>query len=113
MVTNGPSDPDELPPAGAEGARPGDVDAGTGEQEPVAGPPSTPPTPTKYGTEIGQVPPVRPNDPITPFLRPPGPRPRRREWPVLIVALVVSGLVLAVCCIAGFALYASYGTQLN
>ena len=42
-----------------------------------------------------------------PFIAPPVPRKRRSDWPVLVFALVIAGVALAVCCIAGFALYAS------
>jgi hypothetical protein len=48
-----------------------------------------------------------PPDPIMPFIAPPGQRKRRRDWPVLVFALVIAALALATCCIAGFALYAS------
>ncbi len=46
-----------------------------------------------------------PPDPVMPFIAPP--RKRRRDWPVLVFALVIAVLALAVCCAAGFALYAS------
>ncbi len=48
-----------------------------------------------------------PPDPIMPFIRSPKPRKRRSDWPVLVFALAIAALALAVCCIAGFALYAS------
>lgn len=64
---------------------------------------------TRFATRNGQVPPVRPPDPITPFIRPPGPRRRRREWPILIAVMIVAGLVMAACCIAGFGIFTSYG----
>jgi hypothetical protein len=49
----------------------------------------------------------RPPDPVVPFVAPPVSRRRRSDWPVLVVALVISSIVLAGCCIAGYALYAS------
>jgi hypothetical protein len=52
---------------------------------------------------------VHPPDPVVPFVAPPVSRRRRSDWPVLVVALVVSSLVLAGCCIAGYVLYASKG----
>jgi hypothetical protein len=52
---------------------------------------------------------LRPPDPVAPFVAPPVSRRRRSDWPVLVVALVISSLILAGCCIAGFALYASKG----
>jgi hypothetical protein len=48
-----------------------------------------------------------PPDPIMPFIAPPVPRKRRRDWPVLVFAIVIALLALATCCIAGFALYSS------
>jgi hypothetical protein len=56
--------------------------------------------------------PARPPDPVSPFVAPPVNRRRRSEWPVLVVALVISSLVLAACCIAGYMLYASKGSPL-
>lgn len=80
------------------------------DEEPVAhfdGPHQ--PKPQRYSTGRGQVPPTRPLDPILPYIAPPVPRRRRSDWPVLVFALIVSGLVMAGCCIAGFALYSGYG----
>jgi hypothetical protein len=56
------------------------------------------------------VPPTnRPPDPIMPFIAPPVPRRRRSEWPVLVAALIIAGVVMAACCIAGFGLYSTKG----
>jgi hypothetical protein len=52
-----------------------------------------------------RVPPMRPPE----FVAPPVNRRRRSDWVVLLFALIVSGLVMAVCCIAGFALYTTKG----
>lgn len=54
-------------------------------------------------------PPAYPPDPILPFIAPPVPRRRRSDWPVLVLALIVSAVLLAACCIAGYALYTSKG----
>jgi len=80
------------------------------DEEPVAhfeGPHQ--PKPQRYSTGRGQVPPAHPLDPILPYIAPPVRRRRRSDWPVLLLALIVSGLVMAGCCIAGFALYSGYG----
>ena len=53
--------------------------------------------------------PMRPPDAINPYLVGPVRRRRRSDWPVLVFALVVSGLIMAGCCIAGFALYVNNG----
>jgi hypothetical protein len=50
-------------------------------------------------------PPMRPPQ----FVAPPVNRRRRSDWPVLLVVLIVVGLVMAGCCIAGFALYSAKG----
>jgi hypothetical protein len=61
----------------------------------------------KYRVDTG---PMRhPSDPILPFIAPPVGRPRPRDWPVLVAVLVIAGLVMAGCCIAGFALYSARG----
>lgn len=52
---------------------------------------------------------LHPPDPVVPFVAPPVSRRRRSDWPVLVVALVISSLVLAGCCVAGYVLYASKG----
>ena len=56
--------------------------------------------------------PSRPPDPVVPFVAPPVHRRRRSDWPVLVIALVISSVVLASCCIAGYMLYASKGSPL-
>jgi hypothetical protein len=38
----------------------------------------------------------------------PKPRRRRSDWPVLVFALVVAATVMTFCCLAGFALFASW-----
>lgn len=55
-----------------------------------------------------QIPPAVPLDPILPYISPPVPRRRKSDWPVLVIALIVSALVMMTCCIAGFALYNGY-----
>lgn len=67
------------------------------------------PKPQRYSAARGQVPPSRPLDPILPYIAPPVPRRRRSDWPVLVLALIVSALIMAGCCVAGFALYTGYG----
>jgi hypothetical protein len=71
-------------------------------------------TPQTYRTGRYQVsrvpPPTQPPDPILPFIAPPVARKRRSDWPVLLVALIISAIVLAACCIAGYVLYLSNGT---
>jgi len=68
-------------------------------------------TPQTYRTGRYRVsripPPTQPPDPILPFIAPPVARRRRSDWPVLVVALIISAIVLAACCIAGYVLYAS------
>jgi hypothetical protein len=46
---------------------------------------------------------------VIPFIAPPVSRRPRSDWPVLVVALVVAAIVLAACCIAGYALFAARG----
>jgi hypothetical protein len=65
--------------------------------------------PSRYSTGIGQRQPTKPLDPIRPYLAPPVPRRRRADWQVMIFAMVVAGLVMVGCCVAGFALYSAYG----
>jgi disulfide bond formation protein DsbB len=57
----------------------------------------------------GEVPPTRPLDPIRPYIAPRTGRRRRSDWPVLVFALIVWCLIMAGCCIAGFAIYTAYG----
>jgi len=68
--------------------------------------------PSRYHPAFGQIPPSVPMDPILPYIAPPVPRRRRSDWPVLLVAMIISALVMAGCCIAGFALYSGYGGTL-
>jgi hypothetical protein len=74
-------------------------------------------TPQTYRTGRYQVsrvpPPTQPPDPILPFIAPPVSRRRRSDWPVLLVALIISAIVLAVCCIAGYVLYLSNGSPFS
>ena len=58
---------------------------------------------------MGEVPPTRPLDPIRPYIAPRTGRRRRSDWPVLLFALIVSSLIMAGCCIVGFAIYTAYG----
>jgi hypothetical protein len=57
--------------------------------------------------------PTHPPDPILPYIAPPVSRRRRSDWPVLVVALIVSAVLLAVCCAAGYALYLTKGSPLG
>ncbi len=93
MVTDGSPPPEEPPKESLE--EPEEPPADTGEPHRVTTP---------------ALPPKRPPDPIGPFLRPPGPRRRSRDWPVLVFALIVSVLVMAGCCIAGLAVYTGFAT---
>ena len=68
--------------------------------------------PSRYHPAYGEIPPSVPLDPILPYVAPPVPRRRRSDWPVLVVAMIISALVMAGCCIAGFALYTGYGSAL-
>jgi hypothetical protein len=69
-----------------------------------------PPPPRVTGFyRIDTGPPKHPSDPILPFVAPRTSRRRRSDWPVLVVALFIAAIVLATCCIAGFALYSSKG----
>jgi hypothetical protein len=52
----------------------------------------------------GQVPPFRPPDPVGGFIGPSIP-PRRTEWVLLWLALILSILVMVGICLAGFAAY--------
>lgn len=65
--------------------------------------------PQRYATGIGQRQPTRPLDPIRPYMAPPVARRRRADWSVMVFAMVVTGLVMIGCCVAGFALYSAYG----
>jgi hypothetical protein len=57
--------------------------------------------PPTFATGHGQVPPVRPPDPIQPFIPTSIPR-RRADWPVLVVVMIAAMLVLLGCCLAGY-----------
>jgi hypothetical protein len=50
-----------------------------------------------------------PREAFRPYVAPPVTRRRRSDWPVLVFALVVSTIVMAGFCIAGFALYVQRG----
>jgi hypothetical protein len=56
-----------------------------------------------------RTPPMRPPQAIHPYVAPPVSRGRRHDWVVLMVALIISGLIMAGCCAAGFALYVRNG----
>jgi hypothetical protein len=64
--------------------------------------------PQRYATGIGQRQPTRPLDPIQPYMPPPVARRRRSDWPVMIFVMVIAGLIMVGCCLAGFALYTAY-----
>lgn len=55
------------------------------------------------------VPPMRPPEALNAYVAPRTKRRRRSDVPVLIIALVVAGLIMAGCCIAGFAVYSTKG----
>jgi hypothetical protein len=57
-----------------------------------------------------RVAPMRPPEALNAYVAPRVSRRRRADWPVLIIALVVAGLVMAGCCVAGFALYSTKGS---
>jgi acyl dehydratase len=54
--------------------------------------------------------PVRPPEALHAYVAPRVKRRRRSDWPVLLIALIVAALVMAGCCIAGFALYTTKGS---
>jgi hypothetical protein len=56
-----------------------------------------------------RVAPMRPPEALHSYVAPRTSRRRRADWPVLVIALVVAGLVMAGCCVAGFALYSTKG----
>ena len=53
-----------------------------------------------------------PREAFRPYVAPPVTRRRRSDWPVLVFALIVATLVMAGCCLAGFAVYVQNGTKL-
>jgi hypothetical protein len=65
--------------------------------------------PNRYARGIGQDEPTRPCDPIVPYLAPPVARRRRSDWMIMVFALTVSFAVMIAVCLAGFALFKSYG----
>jgi hypothetical protein len=48
--------------------------------------------------------PPGPPEELNRYIAPRSPWRRRRDWPALVIALVVSAIVFVGCCIAGFAL---------
>lgn len=89
-----------------DGGMPGDEAGGDGVAFAYRGEEVPPPPDRAVGWYHFDAPRVNhPPDPVTPFIAPP--RKRRRDWPVLVFALVIAALALAVCCLAGFALFAS------
>lgn len=52
-----------------------------------------------------------PPDPIRPFLGKPLPWRRARDWGTLILAMIITAILLAACCAAGFAFYATRGAN--
>lgn len=67
------------------------------------------PGPVGYTAGRGQVPPARSHEAFKPYVAPRVTRRRRSDWPVLVFALIVATLVMAACCIAGFAVYVKHG----
>jgi hypothetical protein len=65
--------------------------------------------PNRYARGIGQDEPTRPCDPIVPYLAPPVARRRRSDWMIMVFALTVSFAVMIAVCVAGFALFKSFG----
>jgi hypothetical protein len=53
--------------------------------------------------------PMAPPEALNAYVAPRVPRRRRKDWPVLMLALVISALVFVGCCIAGFAMYSTKG----
>jgi hypothetical protein len=114
MTTQGPQ---EEPPSDAPGAASGEegsTEVFSSDEGPAVGGVAhayrgegVPPPPTAArGRYRFDAPPLNhPPDPILPFIAPPVPRRRRSDWPVLVIALIIAALVMAGCCIAGFALY--------
>ena len=56
-----------------------------------------------------RVAPIRPPETLHAYVAPRVSRRRRSDWPILLIALIVAGLVMAGCCVAGFALYTTKG----
>jgi hypothetical protein len=52
-----------------------------------------------------------PREAYRPYVAPPVTRRRRSDWPVLVFALVVATIVMAGCCLAGFAVYVQHGVK--
>jgi hypothetical protein len=52
-----------------------------------------------------------PREAFRPYVAPPVTRRRRSDWPVLVFALIVATIVMAGCCLAGFAVYAQNGAK--
>jgi hypothetical protein len=65
--------------------------------------------PQRYNRGHSKVHPTTPLDPITPYMAGPVPRRRKSDWPILLFAMVVAATVMATCCIAGFAIFRTYG----
>lgn len=114
--------PEESPADGVDPDNADPDDADPADPPPTPKPPRFSPTaafedpyrikPSRHQPAFGQIPPSVPQDPILPYIAPPVPRRRRSDWPVLVVAMIISALVMAGCCIAGFALYSGYGGTL-
>jgi len=75
---------------------------GVGPGSPLVGPGG-------YVAGRGQVPPARTHEAFKPYVAPRVTRRRRSDWPILVFALIVATLVMAACCIAGFAVYVNRG----
>ena len=117
MGTQGSSPPDEPPEDSSDPHEPEPMPPHAAAAQPTPTPTPTEAAsqarPARYARGRGKVtpgrPPTRPTDPIRPFIGRALPRRRRSDWGVLIFALIVSGLLLAACCAAGFAFYSTKG----
>ncbi len=65
--------------------------------------------PQRYAQARSTHHPTTPLDPIRPYIAGPVPRRRRSDIPVLVFALIVSAVVMAACCLAGFGIFRTYG----
>jgi hypothetical protein len=94
----------DRPTYGEVGPRPADAtfshDERPGRQEPPAY------ATGRYEFHIRQT----PTDPVAVFTAKQVNRRHRSDWVVLVVVMIISLFVMAGCCIAGYAIYLSYGT---
>jgi hypothetical protein len=59
----------------------------------------------------GKFHPTVPWDPLRPYISWPKKRKRRSDWPVLVIALIVTAITLVIFCLGGFALFRKYGVS--